>query len=279
MCTIYENIRTLCDEKGIKPGRMCTDIGISKSILTGLKNGTKKNIQTDTALKIADYFGVSVARVLGEEQTVSAALDIAYRSIYKKSETNIDVDVDPALEEAYEVADLYLKLDDHGKGAVKAILNYESAAIMAEERQSADPDQPAFRAKKRSDGFVEYRVYDQPAAAGFGNYLDDPAYHIEQYPANIVPNGTEFCIKISGNSMAPDIRDGSTVFVCNRGSILPGQIGIFVLNGEAYCKKLVVDLEMGQVKLVSVNPDYPDRIIEECDDLRTVGLVLGSYSV
>lgn len=68
MCTIYENIKVLCDEKNIKPGRMCTDIGISKSILTGLKNGTKKNIQTDTAQKIADYFGVSVDRVLGSEQ-------------------------------------------------------------------------------------------------------------------------------------------------------------------------------------------------------------------
>lgn len=68
MCTIYENIKVLCDEKAIKPGRMCTDIGISKSILTGLKNGTKKNIQTDTAQKIADYFGVSVDRVLGSGQ-------------------------------------------------------------------------------------------------------------------------------------------------------------------------------------------------------------------
>lgn len=68
MCTLYENIKMLCDEKGVKPGRMCIDIGISKSILTGLKNGTKKNIQTDTAQKIADYFGVSVDRVLGAEQ-------------------------------------------------------------------------------------------------------------------------------------------------------------------------------------------------------------------
>ncbi len=68
MCTIYENIKNLCDGLGIKPGKMCTEIGISKSILTGLKNGTKKNIQTDTAQKIADYFGVPVDRVLSTEQ-------------------------------------------------------------------------------------------------------------------------------------------------------------------------------------------------------------------
>ena len=68
MCTIYENIKELCDLKKIKPGKMCVDIGISKSILTGLKNGTKKNIQTDTAQKIADYFGVSVDCVLGSAE-------------------------------------------------------------------------------------------------------------------------------------------------------------------------------------------------------------------
>ena len=68
MCTIYENIKVLCEQKGRKPGRMCTDIGMSKSILTGLKNGTKKNIQTDTAQKIADYFGVSVDCVLGSAE-------------------------------------------------------------------------------------------------------------------------------------------------------------------------------------------------------------------
>lgn len=68
MCTIYNNIKSLCDERGVKPGRMCVELGMSKSILTGLKNGTKKNIQTDTAKKIADYFGVTVDRVLGAEK-------------------------------------------------------------------------------------------------------------------------------------------------------------------------------------------------------------------
>ena len=69
MCIIYESIEHLCKQNGIRPGKMCDEIGISKSILTGLKNGTKKSIQTDTAQKIADYFSVSVGVVLGNEQT------------------------------------------------------------------------------------------------------------------------------------------------------------------------------------------------------------------
>lgn len=75
MCTIYNNIKSLCDERGVKPGRMCVELGMSKSILTGLKNGAKKNIQTDTAQKIADYFGVTVDRVLGAEKETAVPKD------------------------------------------------------------------------------------------------------------------------------------------------------------------------------------------------------------
>lgn len=68
MYTIYSSIQELCEQAGVKPGKMCNDIGVSRSILTDLKTGRKKSINTDTAKKIADYFGVSVDRVLGTEQ-------------------------------------------------------------------------------------------------------------------------------------------------------------------------------------------------------------------
>lgn len=68
MSTLYENIKSLCDEKGVSGGKMCLDIGASKSLMTGLKMGRTKSINMDTAQKIADYFGVSVDRVLGAEQ-------------------------------------------------------------------------------------------------------------------------------------------------------------------------------------------------------------------
>lgn len=67
MYTIYNEIKDLCDGRGIKPGKMCSDIGLSRSILTDLKTGRKKTISTPTAQKIADYFGVTVDRVLGNE--------------------------------------------------------------------------------------------------------------------------------------------------------------------------------------------------------------------
>lgn len=180
-------------------------------------------------------------------------------------------------DEAMKIAKVYSQLDSRGKSVVKAVLDFEHAAVVAENSQKIIPIRPDVKVNRRSDGFVDLTVYDQPAAAGLGNYLDDPASHIEQYPANLIPPGTDFGILISGNSMAPDIRDGSTAFVQSRSSIDPGKIGIFLLNGEAYCKKLMVDRYEHQIRLVSLNPEYEDRIIEKYDEFFTIGLVLGSW--
>ena len=67
MGTLYENIISLCEERGIKGGRMCTDIGMSKGILTDLKMGRQTGISAANAQKIAAYFGVTVGYLLGEE--------------------------------------------------------------------------------------------------------------------------------------------------------------------------------------------------------------------
>ena len=68
MGTLYENIIGLCEEKGIKGGKLCTDIGMSKGILTDLKMGRQTGISAANAQKIASYFGVSVGYLLGEEE-------------------------------------------------------------------------------------------------------------------------------------------------------------------------------------------------------------------
>lgn len=67
MATLYETLDALCKEKGIKGGRMCTDLGLSKSLMTDLKSGRKKGVNAETAQKLATYFGVSVGYLLGKE--------------------------------------------------------------------------------------------------------------------------------------------------------------------------------------------------------------------
>jgi hypothetical protein len=47
---------------------MCVDLSISKSLMTKLRNNPARQITSETAKKIADYFGVSVERVLTGEK-------------------------------------------------------------------------------------------------------------------------------------------------------------------------------------------------------------------
>lgn len=67
---ILLNIIALCESSSRKvtPSKMCTDLELSRSLTTKLKNDPKRSISGETALKIADYFGVSVDQVLGSEQ-------------------------------------------------------------------------------------------------------------------------------------------------------------------------------------------------------------------
>lgn len=68
MGTLYERIISLCEEKGITGGKMCTELHMSKGTLTDLKMGRQTGISATKAQKIASYFNVSVGYLLGEEE-------------------------------------------------------------------------------------------------------------------------------------------------------------------------------------------------------------------
>lgn len=112
-------------------------------------------------------------------------------------------------------------------------------------------------------------LYLQPAAAGIGNYLGGAEYEEIEIEA---PTEADACIRISGDSMKPVVNDGDIVFVKFQPQILSGQTGIFVLNGEAYCKKL--EYRSDFPCLCSFNPDYSPIFVGPTDELRVIGRVL-----
>lgn len=85
MANLYETIQTLCQQKDIRPGRMCADLHISRGLMTDLKMGRKKTVSADTAQKIAAYFGVSVGYLLGQgEMDVLDQVDVAFYGEFKE---------------------------------------------------------------------------------------------------------------------------------------------------------------------------------------------------
>ena len=68
MENLYDSIESLCAQRGIRPGRLCNDLGLSRGLITDLKMGRKKSVNAETAQKIAAYFGISVGQLLGQEE-------------------------------------------------------------------------------------------------------------------------------------------------------------------------------------------------------------------
>ena len=92
MANLYERIMTLCERDGIRPGRLCDELGISRGLMTDLKMGRKKGVNAETAQKIASFFGVSVGHLLGiegsdavsENQVNLDQIDVAFYGDFKE---------------------------------------------------------------------------------------------------------------------------------------------------------------------------------------------------
>ncbi len=85
MGNLYEIIQKLCERDGIRPGRLCDQLGLSRGLMTDLKMGRKKSLSAETAQKIAGYFGVSVAYLLGQDDhDILDEVDIAFYGDFKE---------------------------------------------------------------------------------------------------------------------------------------------------------------------------------------------------
>lgn len=63
----YDRFVYLCSQRGVSPSRAALDAGISKSLVTKWKSNNAKDPSPDVVRKLAKYFNVTVAELLGEE--------------------------------------------------------------------------------------------------------------------------------------------------------------------------------------------------------------------
>lgn len=124
------------------------------------------------------------------------------------------------------------------------------------------------------EGTIVIPFYETPVSAGTGSWLgDDIVAEWLTVPRNDLTTSADFALKISGDSMQPKFSNGETVLVKQTSSVFEGEIGVFVLNGESYIKKL------GKKELVSLNPAYKPITLHGFDDVRCVGKVLGTLNM
>lgn len=115
----------------------------------------------------------------------------------------------------------------------------------------------------------EVAVYGY-ASAGTGETVLDGVEFTTQYNGHI-PNH-DFALQVNGDSMQPMFEDKEIIFIDKTKQINSGQIGIFVIDGEAYLKKVCINEE--GIRLVSLNSKYPDLHFDNSHDIKVAGKVI-----
>ena len=176
--------------------------------------------------------------------------------------------------EIYGVTDVVSEFLDIGTGSPFSGLNSEGVRMAGEfisllRLSDAYAETSPIR-EKRVEAARVVPLYDLPVSAGTGIFLDSDNF--ESYEASDIPPEANFAVRISGDSMAPDFVDGQIVYVRSCTELEDGDIGIFIYNGDSYCKKL--DRSNG-LKLISLNPRYNPISVKYAYELRVVGKVVG----
>jgi len=170
------------------------------------------------------------------------------------------------------------RLNEEGRQKVldyiRLLEGYQGGAYL-KDGQSADSEadgKPAsvLRFQPQSK---EIRIYSTRVSAGSGNFLDDGDYDVVGRAEYNVPENADFGVRLSGDSMTPRYQDGQIVWVHQQDTLEEGQIGIFDLNGDCYCKKL--GRRNNRPVLISLNDKkYAPKTVKESDSFRTFGRVI-----
>ncbi len=113
------------------------------------------------------------------------------------------------------------------------------------------------------------KLYSLPVSAGFGTSLEsDEPY--EEYATDNAD--ADFAVKVSGDSMEPNIPDQSILLIKRSEEIDNKKIGIFLFEGNSYCKRKIETT--GELLLTSINKKYDPIKVAEGSNFRTFGEVI-----
>lgn len=130
-----------------------------------------------------------------------------------------------------------------------------------------------------SDNLVDFNSYIQEksevdiygcASAGIGERLYNEPIS-KEFVRGYVP-AHDIALKVNGDSMEPLFKNGQIIFIEKSHTIKDGQIGVFIINGDAYVKKVYV--EDNRLTLVSLNKKYKDLYFYDNESVRLVGKVI-----
>lgn len=219
--------------KGYTQEQLATAVGVAKSTFTGYEKGNSEPNML-TIKKLMETLEVDANYLWYDENDNSSSFITSFveQQIIKK----------------------YRLIDENGKNTVEFVLNdiYD-------------------RCVKESTPLYETVLkpaYQCGLSAGTGLYAFDDV-PTEQIEVPIDFKDIDFVISVSGDSMEPTYRDGDKVMIKKQRDIKIGEIGAFMVNGEAYIK------ELGNKCLISHNKKYAPIHFNESMRIDCIGKVIG----
>lgn len=230
-------LKELREQKHLKQQELAEVLGVKNTAVSNYELGISSP-KEEIMFKIFEFFNVTPNYMFQDE--VKVKLD----NLFSQQENRMILK--------------YRTLDSYGQDMVTTVLEKEYERCTADNNE----EEPAKLLQIRH---CEYKV---SAGHGFEFFADEEWDEIS-VPDTRDTRRADFALTIRGDSMEPVYHDGDIVLVKQQDAVDVGQIGIFVLNAAGYIKK------NGGDRLISLNEKYDDIFIEEYDDCRCVGKVIG----
>lgn len=152
----------------------------------------------------------------------------------------------------------YRNLDRYGVETVNSVLDIEYQRVKEEIM------------KEESYPMIPKILYGCSPSAGIGNYLpDDIDESAIMVPDTPKTRKADYVLKVDGKSMEPEYMDGDLVLVKKQDQVDIGEVGIYLVDGEALIK------ESQNGYLHSLNPEFGNIELNENSEVHCMGKVIG----
>lgn len=251
---IKDKLHEIRERTGMNKKEFAEYIGVKYTTYNNYETGAREP-DSDFLIMISRKFNVSADFILGLQEDK----EILYSYELKSSE--------------YEHIEKYRNLDLYGKETVDLIIERETERVkqlQSTKTPLGSPTATIIEIQPRPVTNVRLTEYFHSASAGVGVFiLGNESTEKISVPATPENEIVDYVIKVSGNSMEPDYHDGDNVMVSQKLEMNHGDVGIFVVNGNAYIK------EYGETELISRNPDADNIRISDYDNIVCMGKVVG----
>lgn len=246
---IGKKLKELIEDKKVNVNELSSNIEVSAQTLYSIIKRDNLKIDFDVLLKICNFFNVKP------------------EYFYEEYESETKITSNELTEEQLSLLDRYNLLDLYGKKAIDTLLDIEYERCTANNEDACTLEKVA---EKPALYLVKHKVkvVGQVAAGLPIEAIEDISF----LEVDNIPHGTDYALKVNGDSMKPLIQNGSLIFIHSQPNIdVDGEICVVQYNNEATCKK--VYRKDGYVELVSINPEYKPMIIRH-EDFKILGKVI-----